>query len=88
MAPGAAHSDAGKESITMLVSTPTALTAVLAGLPPAAMALFLLARWGRPLFLLLGLLASLRGARGAHRAAMFGQFAQALHRYRNCPPSP
>ncbi|MBM9506786.1 hypothetical protein [Actinacidiphila acididurans] len=70
----------------MPVSTPTALTAVLASLPPAAMALFLLARWGRPMVLLLGLLVSLRGVRGAHRAAMFGQFAQALRRCRNRPP--
>ncbi|MFF7199219.1 MULTISPECIES: hypothetical protein [unclassified Streptomyces] len=70
----------------MPATTPTALTAVLAGLPPAAMALFLLARWGRPMVLLLGLLASLRGVSGAHRAAMFGQFARALHRCRSHPP--
>ncbi|MFI0724255.1 hypothetical protein [Streptomyces sp. NPDC021224] len=74
----------------MPVSAPTAtaLTAVLAGLPPAVMGLFLLARWGRPLVLLLGLLASLRGVRGAHRAVMFGQFAHALHRCRCRPPGP
>ncbi|MET8418137.1 hypothetical protein ABZV41_21145 [Streptomyces sp. NPDC005098] len=78
----------GKDPVTMPVATPISWTLVLTGIPPATMALCLLARWGRPLFLLLGLLASLRGARGAHRAAMYGQFAHALRRYRSRPPGP
>jgi hypothetical protein len=65
---------------------PTDWAAVAADLQPAAAGLFLLACWSRQLFLLLGLLVALRRVRGAHRAAMYAQFARALRRCRHRSP--